>query len=102
VRCVAAFFARDDLTVSNGISATFERPSASGFSVLFHFCPRCGSNVYWEPRRLPDLIAIAAGSFTEPRLPQPDQSVWTKDKYDWVMLPEGMPCFEANPTSRAK
>jgi hypothetical protein len=97
---IAVFFVRDDVSVSNGSSATFERPSASGFSVLFHFCPRCGSNVLWEPRRLPDLIGIAAGAFANPRLPRPDQSVWTKDKHHWLALPEGMPCFDTNPPPR--
>jgi len=99
---IAVFFARNDVSVSNGTSATFQRPSATGFPVRFHFCPRCGSNVFWEPRRLPNLIGIAAGSFADPQLPQPDQSVWTKDKHEWLALPEGMPCFETNPPARPR
>jgi hypothetical protein len=96
---IAVFFARSDAHVS-GHSSTFERPSASGFPVSFHFCPRCGSNVLWEPRRLHDLVGIAAGAFADPQLPRPDQSVWTKDKVAWLALPDGMPCFEMNPPRR--
>jgi hypothetical protein len=99
---VAMFFGRHDVRVSSGTSSTFERPSASGFPVLFHFCPRCGSNVFWEPRRLLDFIGIAVGSLADPRLPQPEQSVWNKDKHDWLTLPEGMPCFETNPPPRTR
>ena len=97
---IAVFFLRDDVHVLAGDSSTFERSSASGFSVLFRFCRRCGSNILWEPRRLPGLIGIAAGAFADPRLPRPDQSVWTKDKHQWLALPEGMPCFETNPPAR--
>jgi hypothetical protein len=97
---IAVFFARDAVRVASGECGKFDRPSASGFSVSFCFCLRCGSNVLWEPRRLPDLIGVAAGAFADANLPRPDQSVWTRDKAAWVLLPEGMPCFETNPPPR--
>jgi hypothetical protein len=97
---IAVFFDRNDVRVSRDDSGSFERPSASGFPVLFRFCRRCGSNILWEPRRLPDLVGIAAGAFADPRLARPDQSVWTKDKHAWLVLPEGMRCFETNPPPR--
>jgi hypothetical protein len=96
---IAVFFARDAVRVS-GDYGTFERPSASGFSVSFGFCRLCGSNVFWEPRRLPELLGVAAGAFADPELPRPDQSVWTRDKAAWLALPEGMPCFDTNPPPR--
>ncbi len=94
---IAVFFERDNVLIKSGTFATFERPSASGFPVSFHLCTRCESNVLWEPRRLPALIGIAAGTFADPHLPRPDQSVWTKDKHAWLALSEGMPCHETNP-----
>ena len=97
---IAVFFAREHVSIAGGSCATFERASATGFPVLFHFCVRCGSNVQWEPRRLPDLVGVGAGAFADPSLAQPDQSVWTKDKHAWLTLPEGMPCFETAPPPR--
>ena len=67
----------------------------------FHFCTRCGSNVYWEPRRLPDLIGVAIGSFADPAFARPTQSVWTKDKHAWLVLPEEVAQFELNPPYRS-
>jgi hypothetical protein len=97
---IAVFYERPSVRLESGGLGGFERLAANGSTVLFHFCTRCGSNVMWEPRRLPDLVGIAAGAFADSHFPQPEQSVWTKDKHAWVMLPEAMQCFEANPPPR--
>jgi len=34
-----------------------------GYPIVFHFCPECGSNVYWEPRGKPEVFAVAAGAY---------------------------------------
>jgi hypothetical protein len=98
---IAAFYEREQVGVVRGASRTFERPSASGFPVRFHFCGRCGSNVFWEPQRMPGLIGVAVGAFADPGFPRPEQSVWTRDKHAWLSLPEDMAQFEVNPPPRA-
>ena len=97
---VAVFYERDRVRIESGTSSCFARPSASGFPVTFHFCGRCGSNVYWEPARLPELIGVAIGAFADPGFACPEQSVWTRDKHGWFDLPEDMARFEANPPPR--
>jgi hypothetical protein len=97
---VAVFYERSQVRVESGTPASFARPSASGFPVTFHFCGCCGSNVYWEPARLPELIGVAIGAFADPGFPCPEQSVWTRDKHGWIDLPEGMTRFEVNPPPR--
>lgn len=99
---IAVFYERGEILVENGVSNTYtyERESASGFPVKFHFCGRCGSNVYWEPTRLPELIGVALGSFADPGFPCPEQSVWTKDKHTWLGLPDGIETFQVNPPPR--
>jgi hypothetical protein len=98
---VAVFYQRDLVTVQRGITNSYERPSASGFPVKFHFCIRCGSNIYWEPRRTPQVVGVALGAFADPRFPQPTQSVWTRDKHLWLVIPDDVTKFEANPTLRS-
>lgn len=83
---IAAFFARADVTVS-GPAQRFTRASDSGHPVTFHFCPRCGSSVYWEPARLPHLVAVAVGAFGDPGFPAPTQSVNDEYRDAWVHLP---------------
>jgi hypothetical protein len=98
---IAVFYERAAVTVSRGASRAFTRDSASGFPVTFHFCDRCGSSVFWEPSRMPRLIGVAVGAFGDPDFPQPEHSVWTKDKHTWLTLPDEMLAFEINPPPRA-
>ena len=97
---VAAFFERGAVSVLSGEAKTFTRDSASGNPVTFHFCPVCGSSVFWEPRRMPHLIGVAVGAFADPKFPQPEQSVWTDDKHAWLTLPDEMRQFAALPPPR--
>ncbi len=95
---VAVFYSRGNVLIERGIGKTYERPSASGFAVNFHFCCNCGSNIFWEPRRLPDRIGVAIGAFADPGdlgFATPEQSVWTKDKLRWLSLPDGIATFDS-------
>ena len=40
---VAVFYPRGKVRIASGSTTVYERPSASGFDVAFHFCRRCGS-----------------------------------------------------------
>lgn len=80
---IAAFFERGRVRIE-GTTKRFERPSDSGFPVIFHFCPDCGAAVFWEPRRKPDYIAIGVGSFADPDFPAPEQAVYQEHRHGWV------------------
>src|SRR5450432_4600300 len=85
---IAAFFLRSRFATAQGEERQFRRPSASGFDVVFHFCGDCGTNLWWEPERLPSLIGVAAGAFADPAFPAPQQPVWTEQQHAWLELPE--------------
>nr|WP_291709871.1 GFA family protein [Bradyrhizobium sp.] len=85
---IAAFFDRGAVSLVQGASKTYTRDSASGKHVTFHFCPECGSTIFWEPERLPHLIGVAVGALADPSFPQPQQSVWTDMKHAWLGLPK--------------
>ena len=82
---VAAFFYRRDVS-AEGQASSYRRSSDSGFSVTFHFCPDCGSTVFWEPERKRDAIAVAVGAFADPSFPPPTQAVWTERRHPWVTI----------------
>ncbi len=94
---VAAFYPRAEVEIITGDANSFRRTSASGFDVTFHFCPDCGSNLWWEADRLPNLIAVAAGSFADSNFPMPEQAVWAEGQHHWLRLPEEMPSHARNP-----
>jgi hypothetical protein len=80
---IAAFFLRENVTVE-GVARRYARPSDSGFDVTFSFCPTCGSNVFWEPDRLPDRIGVAVGAFADPAFPAPSQQVYEECRHPWL------------------
>ena len=80
---IGAFFPRKQVEAS-GAFRTYRRGGDSGFAVSFHFCPDCGSTVFWEPERRPDVVAVAVGSFADPTFPAPSQSVYNERRHPWV------------------
>jgi hypothetical protein len=82
---VGAFFRRIDVE-SKGHARRYTRPSDSGYQVTFHFCPDCGSTVFWEPHRKPDIIGVAVGAIADPAFPPPSQAVNKEHCHQWVVI----------------
>ncbi|WP_373319943.1 GFA family protein [Ruegeria spongiae] len=80
---VAAFFLKQHVEVS-GSYKNYRRSSDAGYDLVFHFCARCGSTVFWEPLRKPDMFAIGVGSFGDPGFPKPRKEVHTDCRHAWV------------------
>src|SRR5260370_41950588 len=80
---IAAFFRRGDIE-PKGHSQSFTRMSESGQPMTFHFCEVCGSTVYWEPHRTPEMIAIAVSAFAHPMFPPPSQAVDSDSRQPWI------------------
>ena len=66
-----------------GARNIYERDGDSGNRIRFHFCPNCGSNLYWESDRNPALCGITVGSFADPNFPLPTYSQWEESKHGW-------------------
>tara|TARA_R110002049_G_scaffold98125_6_gene238855 strand:+ start:88 stop:519 length:432 start_codon:yes stop_codon:yes gene_type:complete len=77
-----------DKVLIEGESTTFKRTGDSGGVATFHFCPKCGSTVFWELDGMPDSIVIAAGSFSNPKLPSPTFMVYGNRMHHWLTMPE--------------
>jgi hypothetical protein len=80
---IAAFYAADALRIS-GEDRTYTRGSDGGSEVRFHFCPICGSTVYFEPKRRPGVVAVAVGAFADPDFPAPTQEVYCDSRHAWL------------------
>lgn len=82
---VAVFFSAVNVACA-GESGTYVRAGDSGQDLTFHFCPSCGSTVYWMPDFRPGLVAIALGCFDDATDLAPGQSVYNDAAYSWVSL----------------
>jgi len=57
-----------------GEDKIYARMADSGFEIRFHFCPHCGTSVFWEGDKNPATCGVAVGCFADPDFPPPDSS----------------------------
>jgi len=85
-----ARFRREQVAIA-GNATTWTRTAESGNALTFHFCPTCGSTVYWEGEGFPGYVAVAIGTFADPHFPPPTIAVWEVARHPWVSLPPDTP-----------
>ena len=84
---VQARFSRDRVHIE-GTSKEWVRIADEGSKVAFHFCPLCGSKVYYAVAGYDEgSIAIPVGAFAEPDFPAPIFSVYEERMHSWIGLP---------------
>ena len=89
-----AWFPDTDVVVK-GMSKEYVRHGERGDVLEFHFCPGCGSNVFFVmPQAMPGMIAIAVGCFADPEFPAPTMSIYGRSRHRWLSTPEGVPSLE--------
>lgn len=57
---------------------------------VFHFCPDCGSQVFYTEPDEPDLIVVSIGAFADPSFPPPTRSGYESRRHRWVGLPDSI------------
>ena len=78
----------------NGTSTQYVRTADSGDQITFHFCPACGSTVFYQQDQEPDIIAIPVGAFADPSFPAPTVSVYESRRHAWTGLPPDVEHFD--------
>jgi hypothetical protein len=53
----------------------------------FHFCPECGSQVFYTEPDEPDLIVVSVGSFADSSFPPPTESGYDSRRPSWLEAP---------------
>src|SRR3974390_2856057 len=89
-----ARFPREQVTIA-GSATTWVRTAESGNAMTFHFCPICGSTVYWENNGFPGTVRVAIGNLADPSFPAPTIAVWEESRHPWVSLPPETPSKRA-------
>lgn len=79
----------DDRVRVSGRASEWSRIADSGNRITFHFCPTCGSTVYYRLDRLPGFTVVALGAFADPTFPAPTMSVYEARKHVWTGIPDG-------------
>jgi hypothetical protein len=82
---VQARFAQSQVEIS-GRASQYVRSGDSGQAITFHFCPDCGTTLYWQLANSPGFTAIAVGAFADPTFPTPRFSVYESRRHPWVLI----------------
>ena len=80
-----------------GTSKSFQRTADSGRGLTNHFCPECGTNVYWTLEMRPDHAGVAIGCFADPAFTsaQCPCDLDLENKHHWVDIPGGYAGFRS-------
>jgi hypothetical protein len=57
---------------------------------VFHFCPDCGSQVFYTEPTEPELLVVSVGAFADPTFPPPTESGYDSRRHAWIGLPESV------------
>jgi hypothetical protein len=82
---ISAYFPADHVHLK-GPNKIFARAGQDGRHIQAHFCPECGTTLYWEADFMPGHIGVAAGAFFDPDFPAPTVSAWERFKHPWIDL----------------
>ena len=90
---VSAVFSEADVSVVgetrifNGVEVNGVGTS-NGDEVSYHFCPTCGSTVFWRFQGRP-TVAVAVGGFADADFPAPTVELHTPYRHHWMPSIEG-------------
>jgi hypothetical protein len=57
---------------------------------VFHFCPECGSQVFYTEPDHPGFVDISVGAFADPSFPPPTRSGYEHRRHPWIGLPDSI------------
>jgi hypothetical protein len=57
---------------------------------VFHFCPECGSQVFYTEPDEPGRVVVSVGAFADPSFPPPTESGYDTRRHPWIELPASM------------
>jgi hypothetical protein len=86
---VQARFPQANVEVT-GTFSTYKRGSDDQRWVAHHFCPTCGTTVFYALEAVPGHFGVPVGGFADPTFPPPRFSVYDNRRHPWVKAPEGV------------
>ena len=85
---ISAYFDRAAVIEQTGKTSVYAfHHAAQSHNQERHFCPKCGTTLFWFVSSVPEKIGIAGGCFADGGLPEPSYSVTDQKREPWVSLP---------------
>jgi hypothetical protein len=96
---VEPIFRKQDVVFKGVPPKTYEhRSDSSQKRVILNFCGRCGTTIYLDLERFPDILGLCGGTFDDPNWFDRGQGkcrhIFTRSAQKGVMLPAGVDLYE--------
>jgi hypothetical protein len=95
---VEPIFEKSSFAITGGRPATYVLTSeGSGKLVTIHFCSTCGTKLFLEFERFPEIFGIYGGTFDDPdwfdRSPQMSRHIFLDSSQDGTVIPAGVSTY---------
>ena len=85
---ISTYFKRSDIQSQTGSTSVYALHNQhQDNDQERHFCPNCGTTLFWYVSSLPELIGVAGGCFGDQYLGEPQASYTNSKKLPWIELP---------------
>lgn len=88
---------RAAIEVTKGEAAVHTSTHADGRPRVGRTCAHCGTRLWSEPPRYPDLAIVRPGSLDDRSWLRPVAHLWLRSAQPWVVIPEGVARYETQP-----
>lgn len=88
---------RDAVVIIQGKPKQWSRVAESGREISCLFCGECGTRLFHNPARDPQITNVKAGTLDDTSWLKPVGNLWTKSSQPWVILGEQMLNYEGQP-----
>ncbi len=92
------YYEPEDVLSVSGAYATFPRTGTRGTQYAFHYCPSCGSTVFWHVDGN-EAVGVAGGCVAAEHQAGPQDVVWVRSKPDWYEPPRNVPWYDQGTAS---
>ncbi|HZP20885.1 MAG TPA: GFA family protein [Bauldia sp.] len=90
-----ALIERDRVRLLSGATHGIRVPTDSGRPHEIHRCPTCEVALWSHYGGNEKIAFVRIGTLAQPAALTPDVHIYTRSKQPWVVIPEGVPAFEA-------
>ncbi len=90
---------RKALVILKGEPKQWSRMSENGREVICFFCSDCGTRLFHNPTRNPNITNIKPGTLDDTSWLKPVGNLWTRSAQPWIKCSEEMLNYEGQPTS---
>jgi hypothetical protein len=93
---------RAALEVTRGDAMLQVLAGADGGPRHQRMCAKCGTRLWSEPARRPELAVLRPGTLDNAKEWVPAAHIWTRSAQPWVTIPEGVARYEKQPEEFAE